>query len=254
MYHATWNASHYLASYDHKPVSTAPTNQGLRSLRRTNLREEAVEVLRAAILGGELEPGSIHSAVGLAERLGVSPTPVREAMLDLANSGLVEVLPNRGFRVTVIDDQDLDEICELRMLLEVPAIALVIDRATDEGFGELYEPLNELELAARRNDVASFLLADRRFHLELLTLAGNRRLVEIIAGLRDQTRIIGLRSLADRGALQATAEEHRPILEALRARDAAGAKRLMTVHLEHTRGAWAGLAEPASVESASVGS
>jgi DNA-binding GntR family transcriptional regulator len=213
-----------------------------------------VEVLRAAILGGELEPGSIHSAVGLAERLSVSPTPVREAMLELANSGLVEVLPNRGFRVTVIDNQDLDEICELRMLLEVPAIGLVIDRAADDGLEALYEPLNELESAARRNDVASFLLADRGFHLELLALAGNRRLVEIIAGLRDQTRIIGLRSLADRGALQATAEEHRPILEALRSRDAVAAKRLMTVHLEHTRGAWAGLAEPPSTESATGGS
>jgi DNA-binding GntR family transcriptional regulator len=229
----------------------APTDAGLRSLRRTNLREEAVAVLRAAILGGELEPGSIHSAVGLAERLGVSPTPVREAMLDLAKSGLVEVLPNRGFRVTVIDNQDLDEICELRMLLEVPGIGLVIEHATDEGLEALYEPLNELESAARRNDVAGFLVADRRFHLELLALAGNRRLVEIIAGLRDQTRIIGLRSLADRGALQATADEHRPILEALRSRDTTRAKRLMAVHLEHTRGAWAGLAEP---EAASVDS
>jgi len=66
---------------------------GLRSLRRRNLREEAVEVLRAAILGGELEPGSIHSAVSLAEHLGVSPTPVREAMLELSRYGLVEVLP-----------------------------------------------------------------------------------------------------------------------------------------------------------------
>src|SRR5579862_6729020 len=94
----------------------------LRSLRRRNLREEAVEVLRAAILGGELEPGSIHSAVGLAELMGVSPTPVREAMLELARSGLVEVLPNRGFRVTVVDDRDLDEIAELRKLLEVPAL------------------------------------------------------------------------------------------------------------------------------------
>ena len=235
-------------------MSMAPTDRGLRSLRRTNLREEAVEVLRAAILGGELEPGSIHSAVGLAQRLGVSPTPVREAMLELANSGLVEVLPNRGFRVTVIDDQDLDEICELRMQLEVPAIGLVIDRATNDGLEALYEPLNELEAAARRSDVASFLLADRRFHLELLGLAGNRRLVEIVEGLRDQTRIIGLRSLADTGALQATAEEHRPILEALRARDAVAAKRLMTVHLEHTRGAWAGLAESPSTESPSVGS
>jgi len=234
-------------------MSMAPTDRGLRSLRRTNLREEAVEVLRAAILGGELEPGSIHSAVGLAERLAVSPTPVREAMLELANSGLVEVLPNRGFRVTVIDDQDLDEICELRMLLEVPALGLVIDRASDDGLEALQEPLSELESAARRNDVASFLLADRRFHLELLALAGNPRLVEIIAALRDQTRIVGLRSLADRGVLQATAEEHRPILEALSGRDAAGAKRLLTMHLEHTRGAWAGLAELPSAESASVG-
>jgi DNA-binding GntR family transcriptional regulator len=221
--------------------------------RRTNLREEAVAVLRAAILGGELEPGSIHSAVGLAERLGVSPTPVREAMLELANSGLFEVLPNRGFRVTVIDDQDLDEIFELRMLLEVPAVGLVIARATDEGLEGLYEPLEELESAAGDNDVAGFLVADRRFHLALLALAGNRRFVEIIAGLRDQTRIVGLRSLADEGALRATADEHRPILEALRARDAAEGERLMVAHLEHTRGAWAGLAEPGSGTPGAVG-
>jgi DNA-binding GntR family transcriptional regulator len=223
---------------------------GLRSLRRTNLREEAVEVLRAAILGGELEPGSIHSAVTLAERLGVSPTPVREAMLDLANAGLVEVLPNRGFRVTVVDDQGLDEICELRMLLEVPAMDLVINRATDDDLDSLYEPLEALEAAATRNDVANFLVADRTFHLQLLSLAGNRRLVEIIAGLRDQTRITGLRSLADKGALQATADEHRPILEALRARNAEEAERVTVVHLEHTRGAWAGLSEPSSAGSA----
>src|SRR5262249_28918071 len=110
----------------------------------------------------------------------------------------------------------------------------------------LYGPLNELEAAANRNDVAGFLLADRRFHLEMLSLARNHRLVEIIAGLRDQTRITGLRSLADKGRLQATADEHRPILEALRARDASEAERVMVVHLEHTRGAWAGLAEPAA--------
>src|SRR5579875_2115176 len=103
----------------------------LRSLRRRNLREEAVEVLRAAILGGELEPGSIHSAVSLAEQLGVSPTPVREAMLQLARSGLVEVLPNRGFRVTVVDDRDLDEVAELRLMLEVPAMRFVIERSSD---------------------------------------------------------------------------------------------------------------------------
>jgi DNA-binding GntR family transcriptional regulator len=215
----------------------------LRSIRRRNLRQEAVEVLRAAILGGELEPGSIHSAVSLAENLGVSPTPVREAMLELARSGLVEVLPNRGFRVTVIDDQDLDEICELRMMVEAPAMALVSERASDSALSGLEQPLLELEAAADRNDVPAFLVADRAFHLALLELAENGRLVEIIAGLRDQTRIVGLRSLAAAGALQASAAEHRPILDAIRSRDATEAQRRMVIHLEHTRGAWAGRAE-----------
>lgn len=225
-------------------VGVESKDVALRSLRRTNLREEAVEVLRAAILGGELAPGSIHSAVSLAELLGVSPTPVREAMLELARSGLVEVLPNRGFRVTVIDDRDLDEVAELRMLLEVPAMRLVIKRADDQSLAALEEPLRELEAAADRNDVPAFLVADREFHLRLLALAGNQRLVEIIAGLRDQTRIVGLHSLAAAGALEASASEHRPILEAIRNRDRKAAERQMITHLEHTRGAWAGRDEP----------
>ena len=226
-------------------------NEGLalRSLRRTNLREEAIEVLRAGILGGDLPPGSIHSAVGLAERLGVSPTPVREAMLALAKSGLVEVLPNRGFRVTVIDEQDLDEICALRLALEVPPLETVIALASDEDLEALETPLKELESAAFRQDVPAFLVADRVFHLDLLTLAANRRLVRIVAELRDQTRITGMHSLAAAGALEATASEHRPILDAVRARDVAAAQKLMVHHLENTRGVWAGrtAAEPVTL-------
>jgi DNA-binding GntR family transcriptional regulator len=210
------------------------------AIRRINLREAAVATLRAAILGGDLPPGSIHSAVAVAERLGVSPTPVREAMLELAKSGLVEVLPNRGFRVTVVDDHSLDEICELRMMLEVPALALVVERASDVALQGLEAPLAQLEQAAADRDVPGFLVADRSFHLDLLALAGNRRLIRIVAGLRDQTRIVGMRSLAEADALRASAAEHRPILEALRARDAGGAGRLMATHLEHTRGVWAG--------------
>lgn len=215
----------------------------LRLLKRTNLREEAVAVLRAAVLGGDLAPGSIHSAVSLAERLGVSPTPVREAMLDLAKSGLIEVLPNRGFRVTTVEAADLDEICELRLMLEVPGLAKVVQLAADEQIDALERLLDELEAAAFRRDIAAFLVADRAFHLGLLALAGNGRLVGIVAELRDQTRIPGLQSLAAIGALDATAAEHRPILEAIRARDATGAQRLMAEHLEHTRRDWAGVSE-----------
>ena len=225
----------------------------LRSIKRRNLREEAVDALRAAILGGELEPGSIHSAVSLAEHLGVSPTPVREAMLELARSGLVEVLPNRGFRVTVVDEQDLDEICELRLMLEVPALKLIADRASDQELEKLEELLLKLETTAKLGDVLAVLVADRDFHLRLLSLGRNDRLVEIIAGLRDQTRIVGLQSLAAAGTLEATAAEYRPILEALRARDMRAAQRLMASHLEHTRGIWAGHAEPAAAVPSAAG-
>lgn len=211
----------------------------LKAIQRTNLREEALGVLRGAILGGDLLPGSIHSAVSVAERLGVSPTPVREAMLELASSGLVEVVPNRGFRITVVDDRDLDEICELRIMLEVPALAQVIERASPDSLRALQKPLADLEATAARRDVPGFLVADRTFHLDLLALAGNRRLVRIVASLRDQTRITGLHSLAASGALEATAAEHRPILEAIQRGDVADAQRFMRVHLERTRGVWA---------------
>jgi DNA-binding GntR family transcriptional regulator len=222
---------------------TASRRPSLGAIQRRNLREDAVEVLRAAILGGELGPGSIHSAVTLSETLGVSPTPVREAMLELSRSGLVEVVPNRGFRVTVANEPSLDKIAELRQLLEVPAMQFVIDRADDEQLAALQGPLATLEAAAERNDVAEFLVADRDFHLRILALTGNHRMVEIIAELRDQTRIVGLRSLALTQSLAATAAEHRPILDALIARDKLDAARRMRRHLEHTRGTWAGHSE-----------
>jgi len=205
----------------------------LRSIQRTNLRDEVIAVLRAAILGGELAPGSIHSAVNLADRLGVSATPVRDAMRALAASGLVEVLPNRGFRVTVMDDQDLDEICALRLMLEVPAIALVVQRASDSELDALGTWLGRLEAAAANSDLPGFLIAERGFQLELLALAGNRRLVRVVADLRDQTRITGLRSPA--AMHEVAAGEHRPLLEAIRARDVATAQHRITAHLQALR-------------------
>lgn len=204
-------------------------NSELRSIRRTNLREEAIAVLRAAILGGELAPGSIHSAVSLAARLGVSPTPVREAMRALVGSGLVEVLPNRGFRVTEISEQDRDEICALRLMLEVPALSLLIERASDASLHEVEQRLSALEAAAAAGDVAAFLAADRAFHLELLSLAGNRRLVRIVAELRDQTRIVRPQTLIDAAA------EQRQLLDAIRGRDAGAAQRRLTTQIRRAR-------------------
>jgi DNA-binding GntR family transcriptional regulator len=212
-------------------------------LRPASLRELAVRSLRASILGGELEAGNVYSAQALSERLGVSATPVREALLDLANAGLVEAIRNRGYRIVTVDDRDLDEICEVREMLEAPAMRLVVERASDEELASVEATLADLEAAAAEGDVARFLLVDRDFHLSLLSFSGNGRLVREVEQLRDQTRLVGISGLAAKGKLDQSAAEHRPILEALQRRDADAAQALMQSHIHHTRGIWAGREE-----------
>jgi DNA-binding GntR family transcriptional regulator len=219
----------------------------VKTLKALSLREQAGQVIRAGIIAGELEPGEIYSATVLAERLGVSPTPVREAMLDLANVGLVEAVRNRGFRVLLPDEADLDEIGELRLMVEVPGTRLVVERATDEELATLERVVADLQTTAEESDLAGFLLADRQFHLGLMEMTGNRRLARLVEQLRDQTRLIGLKELAQARRLTDSAREHRELLEALRARDADKVENLMRVHIEHTRGIWAGREESAKV-------
>jgi DNA-binding GntR family transcriptional regulator len=209
-----------------------------------SLREQAQQVIRASILAGELAAGEIYSASTLAERLGVSPTPVREAMLELVNGGLVEPVRNRGFRILTPDEDDLDEISQLRLMLEVPSMRIVAERVSDADLGALRDVVEQIEATAAAADVAGFLLADRAFHLGMLELTGNRRLVRLVALLRDQTRIVGITELAREGNLAKSAAEHRDILDALEQRDADKAEALMKRHLIHTRGIWAGRAEP----------
>lgn len=215
----------------------------MRALTQVSLREQAAEVIRAGVVSGELAAGEILSATTIASRLRVSVTPVREAMLDLANAGLIEAVRNRGYRVVEVRDRDLDEIIELRMMLEVPAMTLVVERATDVELEALVPNLDGIEAAGRRGDVSDFLLYDRQFHLGLLELTGNHRLTQIVGQLRDQTRLVGLRELAQARELQASGLEHRPVLEALLARDAGLAEQLMREHLRHARGTWAGRGE-----------
>ncbi|MGW7538594.1 GntR family transcriptional regulator [Amycolatopsis sp. NPDC054798] len=208
-------------------------------LQHTNLREQVLEVVRQAMVSGEIRPGDIYSAAALASRLGVSSSPVREAMLTLVNEGLMEPVRNRGYRVVAMSEQDLDEIYELRQLLEVPATLSAGAKAQRADLDRLDSLAEAIEDAAEAGDVARFLDADRRFHLELLALGGNRRLVDSIAGLRNQTRLYGLEKLAEGRRLTGAAREHRDILAAIAARDWDGLKDLVHAHLRHTRADWA---------------
>ncbi|GAA4491027.1 GntR family transcriptional regulator [Actinoallomurus oryzae] len=204
---------------------------------RQNVREQVAEALRASLVAGEMRPGVVYSAPALAERFGISPTPVREAMLDLAKEGLVTAVRNKGFRVTELSDRDLDEITEVRALIEVPTVARIA--ASPEGAEELRPLAEAIVTAAERRDILGYIEADHTFHLELLALAGNAHLVGVVRELRHRSRLYGVPSLAERGELLPSAREHLQLLDFVTGGDVQAAETLMLHHLRHVRGIWA---------------
>lgn len=207
---------------------------------RRIMRDEIIETLRAAVISGQLTPNHVYSAPILAEQFGVSPTPVREAMIQLANDGLFESVRNKGFRVREPSEEELDELAELRMLLEVPTVRRLAEvGVAPEALAELRVVAERIESAAADNDLIGHLTADLDFHCRLLGLAGNKHLVQTVRSLKARSRIGGLRQLAAEGQLVPTAHEHAEILDLIAARDADGAERMMRDHIGHVRGIWA---------------
>jgi DNA-binding GntR family transcriptional regulator len=207
--------------------------------RRPNFRERVVDVLRAALITGELRPGEVYSAPALAPRLGVSATPVREAMLELVKEGMVEIVPNKGFRVTVVTERQLDEYTHVRSLIEIPTTVRLAATAGRDELEALRPYAEEIVHAAAGGDLIAYIEADLHFHLGLLALAGNGHLVHVVRDLRRRSRLYGLTALAEAGRLRASAEEHIELLDALLARDPEAVREIMTRHLGHVRGLWA---------------
>ncbi|MER7394049.1 GntR family transcriptional regulator [Streptomyces sp. NPDC000151] len=212
-----------------------PTLGGTRS----SYRERVLDALRAALIAGELRPGEVYSAPGLAARFGVSATPVREAMLDLTKEGLVDTVPNKGFRVTAVSDQQLDEYTHIRALIEIPTTVGLASTADPDALEALRPIADEIVTAAAAGDLIAYVEADLRFHLGLLALAGNAHLVEVVSDLRRRSRLYGLTALVEEEKLQASAEEHVEILDALLSRDESAVLEVMTRHIGHIRGLWA---------------
>jgi DNA-binding GntR family transcriptional regulator len=207
---------------------------------RPSLRDEAVRTLQAAIIAGELRSGVVYSVPTLAGQLGMSATPVREAMLDLVKEGLVEAVPNKGFRVVELTDEELDELTELRLLVEVPSIATIAERGlTQRQLAPLRALAAEIDGAAHRRDMIAHNKADLEFHITLLEQLGNRTLTDLVRSLRIRSRLYGMAALADTGHLFPSSHEHTELLDLIQSRDVAGARRLMGQHIGHVRGAWA---------------
>lgn len=219
-------------------TSSTPVLRSVGS--RTSLRDEAIKTLQAAIIAGELRPDVVYSAPTLAAQLRMSATPVREAVLDLVNQGLVETVRNKGFRVVELDAAELDELTEVRLLIEVPSVRLLAGRGLGaEEYARLKHLAVQIERAAVRNDMIAHNKADLEFHAALLGLLSNKTLVATVQSLRLRSRLYGMSRLADSGQLLPTSQEHIELLDLIRDGDAAGAARLMRQHIGHVRGSWA---------------
>jgi DNA-binding GntR family transcriptional regulator len=207
--------------------------------KAASLRETVTQILRAAIISGEMAPGEVYSAPALGARFGVSATPVREAMVDLSREGLVETVPNKGFRVTAVSESDLDDIAALRMLIEPPTVREVTPRIPAEAIPALRELARAIVDQAAAGDLVTYTEADRRFHLAILEYSHNQRLVSLVSDLRSHTRLYGLAGMVDRGTLAASAAEHLELVDLIAARDAQGAGSLMRRHIGRVRAEWA---------------
>ncbi|WP_433276220.1 GntR family transcriptional regulator [Pseudonocardia xinjiangensis] len=207
----------------------------MKQVRQTDtVNAQVLDALRAAVITGELQPGTLHSVQTLATQLGVSRTPVREALIKLAQQGMVRFERNRGVRVLQTTLHDLEEVFALRLLLEVPATRRACRQIDEPGRRELRKLYQAMEKAARADDEYRMWEHDRRFHLVLLQASGNLRLAEYVDGLRDMVLRRGVSTAGLSRSLDDIVAEHRAVLDRVESGDGDGAAEAMRGHLLRT--------------------
>jgi DNA-binding GntR family transcriptional regulator len=205
-----------------------------------HLVEDAVS---AAIVSGEFPPGTMLTAPTLAARFDVSATPVREALLNLEKRGFVEIARNKGFRVTEVSRHDLEQIVQIRQWLEAPPMRELAGRIPEPKLAELRREAEAIVTGAATEDLRAYLAADTSFHLHLLSLTGNDRLVTLVGDLRQQTRLVGLAGMLGSPELARSSAEHHTLLDLLADDKPAAAEELMRHHIGHVTGWWSGRPE-----------
>ncbi len=195
------------------------------------LRDVVFNTLRTAILKGELEPGERLMEISLANKLGVSRTPVREAIRKLELEGLVVMIPRKGAEVAKITEKDLRDVLEVRSCLEKLAIELACDRITDDELEELGEMCREFENSLDSNDVTLIAEKDVALHDVIFRSTKNDRLIQILNNLREQMYRYRLEYLKVSKNPMQLADEHYRILDAVRKRDKKLAGDLIVDHI-----------------------
>ena len=195
------------------------------------LRDVVFNTLRKAILRGELKPGERLMEIQLANKLGVSRTPVREAIRKLELEGLVLMIPRKGAEVADISEKSLKDVLEVREALEELAARLACDKITKEGINRLKEAAQDFCSALKSNDITQMAEADVRFHDVICNATENQKLGQLLNNLREQMYRYRLEYLKDGTSHQKLVEEHEAIIEALSRRDTEETTNIMVGHV-----------------------
>lgn len=197
------------------------------------LRELVYEHIRQAITDRTFAPGERLMEIQLADEMGVSRTPVREAIRKLELEGLVVMIPRRGTYVADLSIKDINEVYEIRTSLDILAAGLAAERISDEELEELQRLLVIIGKSIEEGDMTSIVEADTAFHDILYKASRNGRLCQIISNLREQ--ITGIRGTSMRypGRLKDTQEEHRQLVEAIASRNVLRSQEAARIHLEN---------------------
>lgn len=197
------------------------------------LRDVVFNTLRQAILRGQLQPGERLLEIHLANKLGVSRTPIREAIRKLELEGLVLMIPRKGAVVAEITEKSLRDVLEVRRALEELAVRLACEKIRDEEIEELKVAADEFETALDSGDVTAFAEADVRFHDIIYRTTDNQRLIQLLNNLREQMYRYRVEYLKREDAHETLLAEHQHIIETLAKRDERSAVEAVCTHIDN---------------------
>ena len=209
--------------------------KGVLPISRTkSLKEKAYDILKELILTGRLEQGKLHNEKRLAEVLGVSRTPVREALLELSREGMVSFVPSKGVKVLKITPKQVQEVFELRRIIEGYIIKAISKQLTPVDLKKIEKILAKQDRSASRDEELSFIEMDKEFHLFMASKMGNQQIETILQNLRDQIHLMGIRAIKDQSRSQQVLKEHQRIFSALKKKDSKRAHEELMKHLNNT--------------------
>ena len=202
-------------------MEVEPMIQRKTAVKRVTLKGQAYEYLKEAILQGALESGRVYSEQYFADQMGISRTPVREAVLQLSQEGFVQIHPNIGVSVRQLSENDIREMFQLRSAIECYCCKTAAERINSPEGEALLQNLErhiaqEERIHLSQGSPAECMKHDTTFHLALVGFSGNSQMSEIMNRLRSRINIIGIKTFYQPGRLETTLGEHRRIVEAIR--------------------------------------